>query len=177
MVLGASNNLFTIRVVTDKVETIIPKGEQPASADKGTNARMMLDAASEGTGRLQQTSSSAEGRWILALGATIVLATVVVMGEESWLDSWTGIATVVAVNFLGLFVLWRRATSRTVRPRYFTLTLWLSAAWAGVAIAISTSIFEGVEVNSASLMLFILAGLVTAAPVLACGVWLLVRGR
>lgn len=108
MVLGASNNLFTIRVVTDKVETMIPKGEQPASADKGTNARMMLDAASEGTGRLQQTSSSAEGRWILALGATIVLATVVVMGEESWLDSWTGIATVVAVNFLGLFVLWRR---------------------------------------------------------------------
>lgn len=158
--------------------TMKPDGDAANQNRSRPDAIGMLSASGRGVERLRVASTKPEGRWLLALGIMVASAVAVMLLLEGlWWESAMGIASVVTVSVLGVFVNWRRAVNRTVRPKHFSVAWGLSAVWAGAGIGVATGYFNESDGTVPSLAASMLAGLIVAAPVFACGSWLLVRGR
>lgn len=91
------------------------------------------------------------------------------------LDNPAGIAVLAGIYLLAALVAWRRSVHRTVRPRYFSPIFTGALIWVGIAFGAAPSVVADPDGGPPSMAVSVLAGLVVAAPIFACGLWLMVR--
>ena len=136
----------------------------------------MLHAADAWSTRLRATSTRAEGFWTVLWGILLGLGLFTVLQRFAWWEGAAGIALLIAFYVVVGIVNWRRSAARTVRPKYFS-QMWRAAGiWAGVMLVASLFLTHESD-GQVNLWWSILLAVLCAAPTIACGIWLVARGR
>lgn len=135
-------------------------------------------AGDENWGGLKRVSSRRDGMFVALWG--LVMADYVVLmlriGSKHWIETY-GLAVIAVMLVLAILLNFGLARVRTVRPRHFRLAEGIALLWGAVGASITFQHFNVGQGETAPIGVTLLAALVLSGPMLACALWLMVRGR
>lgn len=114
------------------------------------------------------------GLWALTIGVYVVL--ILQFGTDRWIETYA-LLILVGWLLLGVIINIVQARVRTVRPRHYRTAEGFAVLWGAVAASIGVQWLGNDDGSAAPLAVSLFAALVASAPLLACALWLMVRGR